>query len=52
MGARSESSHIRKIEVLRDEESPLALRGFPHRDIIGTAKPFLGDGFDIMTARS
>jgi len=51
MRARSESSHVRKIEVLSYKKSTLAWRGFPHRDVTRATQHFLGDGLGVMAPR-
>ena len=48
MRTRGESSHIRKIEVLRYGKTSFLLRGLPHREVTRASKTFLRDGFDVM----
>ncbi len=40
--------HIRKVEVLSDEEASFALRRFPHREVLRATESLLGDGLDVM----
>jgi len=40
--------HIRKVEVLSDEEASFALRRIPHREVLRTPESLLRDGLGVV----